>query len=248
MLKLHWFAESHGFEYNFTGIIKLAKELPATERIILKIIAMFYDILVLISPITLQFRLIFYSICLSKCDWDTELEPIQFETWNKIIRGLKLLKRVSVARHVLCKCGNREIELLGFSDSSREAYCACIYVLKMCSRGTTVTFLTNKCCLVPLKSFTTPHLELLACVLLSKLFVSSVLEELKGEVKLTAMFCWSDSMMALLRIKEVFKQWVVWVQNRVEVSRGNTSPYIWFHMPSTSNPSDICTRSISLVH
>ena len=53
VLKLHWFAESHSFEYNFIGIIKLAKELPATSRSILKIIAMFYDTLGMISPITL---------------------------------------------------------------------------------------------------------------------------------------------------------------------------------------------------
>ena len=84
------------------------------------------------------------------------------EAWIKIIRGLKLLKGVSVARHVLCECGKREIELHGFSDSSGEAYCACIYVLKRCSHGTTVIFLTSKCRLVPLKSFTIPRLELLA--------------------------------------------------------------------------------------
>ena len=186
---------------------------------------MFYEPLGMISPITLQFRLIFHSLCLHKYDWDTELEPMHVEAWNKIIRGLKLLKGVSVARHVLCKCGNREIELHGFSDSSGEAYCACIYVLKRCSHGTTVTFLTSKCRLVPLKSFTIPRLELLACVLLSKLLVS-VLEALKGEVKVRAMFCWSDSMVAQCQIKEVHKQWGEWVQKRIEVIRGNTSPDI----------------------
>ena len=113
------------------------------------------------------------------------------------------------------------------------------------SHGTTLTFLTSKYHLVPLKSFTVPRLELLACVLLSKLLVS-VLETLKGEVKVTAMFCWSDSMVALWWIKEVHKRWGVWVQNKVEVIRGNTSPDIWLHVSSTSNSSDISTRSISL--
>ena len=119
--------------------------------------------------------------------------------------------------------------------------------VKRCGHGTTVTFLTSKCCLVPPKPFTIPRLELLARVLLSKLLVS-VLEALKGEVKVTAMFCWGDSMVALWWIKEVHKQWGVWVQNRVEVIQGNTSPDIWFHVPSTSNPSDISTCSILLDH
>ena len=113
---------------------------------------------------------------------DTELEPMHVDVWNKIVRGLKLLKGVSVSRHVLCKCGNREIEWHGFSGSSWEAYCACIYVLKRCSHGTTVTFLTSKCHLVPLKSITIPCLEPLACVLLSKLLLS-VLEALKGKLR-----------------------------------------------------------------
>ena len=130
VLGLHWFTENDSFDYNFTGIIKLAEELPTIQRNILWISAMFYDPLGMISPRTLQFRLIFHSLCLHKYNWDTELEPMHVEAWNKIIRGLKLLKRVSVARHVLCKRGNREVELHGFSDSSGEAYCACIYVLK----------------------------------------------------------------------------------------------------------------------
>ena len=120
-------------------------------------------------------------------------------------------------------------------------------VLKRCSHGNTVTFLTSKCRFVTPKSFTVPRLELLAGVLLSKLLVS-VLEALKGEVKVRAMFCWSDSMVALWWIKEVHKHWAIWVQNRIEVIRGNTSPDIWFHVPSTSNPSDTSTRSVSLDH
>ena len=183
---LHWFTENDSFEYDFTDSIKSAEELPTTKRNILRFSAMFYHPLGMVSLITLQFRLIFHS--LQKYDWDTELEPMHVDVWNKIVRGLRLLKGVSVSRHVLCKCGNREIEWHGFSDSSWEAYCACIYVLKRCSHGTTVIFLTSKCHLVPLKSFTIPCLELLACVLLSKLLVS-VLEALKRGIKVRGMFC-----------------------------------------------------------
>ena len=90
---------------------------------------MFYDPLGMISPIILQFRLIF-SRCLHKYDWNTELKPMHVKSWNKIIRAPKLLKRVSVAQHVLFICGSREIELYGFPDSSGKAYCPYIYVLK----------------------------------------------------------------------------------------------------------------------
>ena len=108
VLGLHWFIENDSFEYDFTDSIKSAEELPTAKRNILSFSAMFYHPLGMISSITLQFRLIFHS--LHKYYWDTEIEPMHVEVWNKIVRGLKLLKGVSVAHHVLYKCGNREIE------------------------------------------------------------------------------------------------------------------------------------------
>ena len=55
-------------------------------------------------------------------------------------------------------------------------------------------------------------------------------------------------MVALWWIKQVEKRWNIWVQNRVNVIRANSSPDIWFHIPSSSNSADISTRSISLAH
>ena len=53
-------------------------------------------------------------------------------------------------------------------------------------------------------------------------------------------------MVALWWIKQLHKRWRVWVQNRVNIIRENTSPNNWFHVPSASNPSDVSTRSSSL--
>ena len=49
-------------------------------------------------------------------------------------------------------------------------------------------------------------------------------------------------------IKQVEKRWYIWVQNRVNVIRADSSPDIWFHIPSSSNPAYISTRSMSLAH
>ena len=49
-------------------------------------------------------------------------------------------------------------------------------------------------------------------------------------------------------IKQVEKRWNIWVQNRVNVIRADSSPDIWFHIPSSSNPAYISTRFISLAH
>ena len=62
---------------------------------------MFYDPIGLISPIILQFRLIFHKICAGKYNWDTEL-PSNFVTlWNKLIKELKVLEGMPVNPRVL---------------------------------------------------------------------------------------------------------------------------------------------------
>ena len=96
-----------------------------------------------------------------------------------------------------------------------------------------------------MKDLSIPRLELLACVLLSKLVVS-VINAVRLEVQVRNVFCWTDSQIAVWWIKQSNKRWNVWVQNRVEIIRNNISSVHWFHVPPSQNPADIATRSIPL--
>ena len=244
VLSLTWCTENDTFVFDFKNLVTLAENLKPTKRNMLRISAMFYDPIALISPIILQLRLIFYKFYPGKYDWDTEL-PVTLG--NKLIKELKVLEGVPVSRHVLCKCGNQNIDVYGFCDSSGEAYAACIYILSQCFHGVTVNLVTSKRELVPSKPQTIPRLELLSSLLLSKLLVS-VLDVISQVITVSSIFCWSESMVVLWWIKQVEKRCNMWVQNRVNVIRANSSPHIWFHIRSPSNPVDISTRSISLAH
>ena len=90
--------------------------------------------------------------------------PKYYLLWKKFIKGLKMLERVSVQRHVLCDLGNRKVELNGFYDSSGEAYSGYVDILNGCNHKVTVKLLVSKCELVPSKSFSIPRLELLSCL------------------------------------------------------------------------------------
>ena len=96
-----------------------------------------------------------------------------------------------------------------------------------------------------MKDLSIPRLELLACVLLSKLVVS-VINAVRLEVQVRNVFCWTDSQITVWWIKQSKKKWNVWVQNRVEIIRNNISSFHWFHVPSSQNPVDIATHSIPL--
>ena len=58
--------------------------------------------------------------------------------------------------------------------------------------------------LAPMKMLSIPRLELLACLLLSELVIS-VVDAVKSEVRIKEIFCWSDSQIAIWRIKQCGK-------------------------------------------
>ena len=72
----------------------------------------------------------------------------------------------------------------------------------------TTNLVTAKSKIVPSKKLTVPRLELMSCLLLSRLFVS-VKKALSVEVNITQVVCWSDSKVALWWFKSVNKKWKV---------------------------------------
>ena len=103
------------------------------------------------------------------------------------ISELKTTKQIEVNRHVLC-CDMLDVDLHGFSDTSRVAYGAVVYVRNFCRHGFKVSLWTGKCCVAPVKLTTVQRLELLACVLLSKLIVS-VKKAVTGLLNVRNVFC-----------------------------------------------------------
>ena len=68
MLGINWDTNNDFLVYEFAEIIAVASKLEITKRNFLRVSAMFYDPLGLICPITLQFRLIFQSLCAEKVE------------------------------------------------------------------------------------------------------------------------------------------------------------------------------------
>ena len=120
------------------------------------------------------------------------------EIWGKIIGDLKLLKEVRCGRFVRISnfhAGIR-VELHGFSDSSKEVYSAVVYLRLIYASAVKV----SKTKVAPLKALTIPKLELLSCLLLSKL-VSQIVTSIGSRIGINAIICWSDSEVALAWIR-----------------------------------------------
>ena len=97
-------------------------------------------------------------------------------------------------------------------DSSKEVYCAVVYLLLVYQGVVHVCFLTSKTKVAPLKTLTIPRLELLGCLLLSKL-ICEVLLGVEKRIKLHDIFCWTDSEVALCWVNGKEKSWEPWIEN-----------------------------------
>ena len=82
----------------------------------------------------------------------------------------------------------------------------------------TIKFVNAKPKVVSNNSLSIPRIELLCCVLLSKL-ISAVVNTMSVEVVVSKTTCWTDLLVAVWWITRIDKNWSVWAENRVTTIR-----------------------------
>ena len=243
VLGVNWDIESDDFVYDFSEIIETARTLDITKRNILRIAAMFFDPIGLISPVVLQAKLLFKRLCFGKLGWDDKVPGDVECEWVEFLKNLESLRQVRISRCIFAEGKGvvKGIELHGFCDSSALAYGCAIYIRVITNNSIHVYLWTAKCRLAPMKLNNIPRLELLSCLLLTKL-ITSLQSAIKNIVSITKIVCWSDSQIALWWIKQTRKEWKIWVENRVTEIRKAIEPSNWRYVRSVDNPADIATR------
>ena len=166
----------------------------------------FFDPSGVISPLVIQVKLIFQNLCKSKTDWDDMVDVETAAKMNEFMRNLNEVKMISVPRYIGFEITKsvHDVELHGVSDSSQKAYAAVVYARFKCKDQFYSKLLCAKTKATPLKKISVPRLELLACLLLSKL-MPAVKESLESIVKIQGLTYWSDSKICLHWIKTVKK-------------------------------------------
>ena len=127
------------------------------------------------------------------------------------IQELRKLTFLSVPRYLFADQHNvTELELHGFCDASIQAYSAAVYAQSLKNDNIVMNLLTAKSKIVPNRKLTVPKLEIMSCLLLSRLIVS-VRKALSVQVKISDVVSWSDSKVSLYWVKSVTKKWKIWV-------------------------------------
>lgn len=87
-----WNTSTDQFTFDLVYFYKQAKNLPSTKRLPLKISAKIFDPIGLLSPFTIQWKILFPELCNERADWDEQLRDDHLKKWNSLICELQTLK------------------------------------------------------------------------------------------------------------------------------------------------------------
>lgn len=240
VLGVQWCIEADNFEFRI-----LLQDRPLTRRGVLATVSSIYDPLGFVAPIILTGKGILQNLCRDKLDWDDEIPDNIKMQWEKWRKELHRLKDLSIPR-----CFKPEefgqvtsAELHHFSDASTIGYSQCSYLrLKNTQGKIHCSLVMGKSRVTPVKPVTIPRLELTAAVVSVK--VSEVIKR-ELEYNITKELFWTDSQITLGYIGNDARRFHVYVANRVQQIRSQTSKDQWRYIDTSSNPADDGSRGLS---
>ena len=233
MLGLKWNKSSDTLTVSFSTVDSVS---TTTKRTILSKLAKVYDPLGVVSPITLEGKIIFRDVCKTKIPWDADIQGPLSRRWNEWEKSLP--KEETIPRPIV---KYREpvlnVELHTFGDASTKGVGAVVYSVVRQKSGNTQQLVTAKSRLAK-EGLTIPRLELISAHMATNL-VKNVQNALQNLPEPT-IYGWLDSTVALhwIRGEGQYRQFVA---NRV--SKINQHPEIsWRDVPTKENLADIASR------
>lgn len=241
VLGLKWIPESDqlGVSYKPEPIPEII-----TKRRFLSEIASVFDVLGVLSPVTIKSKLLMQRIWKEKnVDWDDVIPPMLGNEFRAYLSDLEKLNSFTIDRYYSAFLSDVPFELVGFCDASNRAYCAVVYIRVPTGEDNfAVSFTCAKTKVAPLKELSIPRLELQAAQLLAKLLtkVESIFSD--SSVK---KYAFSDSKTVLCWLKKPPDTWKVFVANRIRDIQTTLPTCSWSYIRTDQNPADLGTRGIS---
>ena len=206
-------------------------------------IARTFDILGWLAPAILPMKIMYRDLAKSKIGWEEEVAE-EFKKRHKEWRDqLHLLAEVKLPRHYFDHNQPLSVELHGFSDASKEAYAAVIYIRATYSNRTpSAQLVISKSKISPPLTRTIPELELCGANLLAKL-LTTTRQTLK--ILLQNVFAYTDSTVVLAWLDGQPRKDKIFISNRIASTINLLPPKVWKFVPGSQNPADAASRGLS---
>ncbi|XP_065365565.1 uncharacterized protein LOC135958596 [Calliphora vicina] len=235
-LGIKWNALTDTFSYSFSPF---DQSTSITKRQILSSVAKLFDPAGWLSPIVIRAKILMQQLWLEGLDWDEEVSPESLQNWNSLVQDIAKIESISIPRW-LQYTPSDSVQIHGFSDASKAAYCATVYI--RCQTETHNTFsnlLTAKSKVSPIQTICLPRLELNGAVLLANLvrYVTSSLNFNNTEI-----YLWTDSSIVLGWLSKPPSTWETYVANRISQIHSLVPNATWRHVSTHDNPADLGTR------
>ena len=107
-----WNTDTDQFTFDLVDLSQHASLLPTTKRSFLKISAKIFDPLGLLSPFTIQWKVLFQELCIERTDWDDQLKGDHLKKWKSLILELQTLNSVYIIyQGVFFNCTSGNLKL-----------------------------------------------------------------------------------------------------------------------------------------
>ncbi|XP_067941083.1 uncharacterized protein [Watersipora subatra] len=239
-LGILWDTEKDNFTFHHDTATK-----PDTRRGVLSTVASIFDPLGFLSPYILIGKNILQDMCRSSASWDDPLTGDLLSLWKEWKASIPDLTNISIQRcYQPTDFGDIfKAELHHFCDASTRGYGEVSYLRLVNTQGqVNCSLVMSKSRVAPIKPITIPRMELQAAVTAAKVsrFIKSELE-----IDTTETFR-TDSQIVLGYIKNTTKKFHLYVTNRVQQVRDNSSPENWCYVPTDQNPADHTSRGLTI--
>ncbi|UYV75384.1 hypothetical protein LAZ67_13000077 [Cordylochernes scorpioides] len=216
-----------------------------TKRIMLSEAHAVFDPLGLFSPFTIVPKIILQQCWKSELKWD---QPVPEDIVKKFVEWqsqIPELLSVRIPRWVM-RDGFEQPSLHVFCDASQDAYATCIYLRTVKNEEVNVQLVASKSRVAPKKKLTIPRLELMSCLIGSRL-TKQVMKIISESIAIpeTNIWFWTDSSTVLRWIQNE-KPWATFVRNRVNEICSISKKENWHHVSGVNNPADLPSRGSSV--
>ena len=236
-----WCIENDTFQFRIN-----LQDKPLTRRGILSTVGSVYDPLGMAAPFVLVGKQILQKLCGEGMSWDEPLPDNirhQWQSWRTDLMELDSL--------MMPRCFKPEgfgeptvTELHHFSDASTGGLGQSSYLRLVNEKGEVhCSFVMGKARVAPSKVTTIPRLELAAAVMSVK---ASTMISREIDYKIGEEVFWTDSKIVLGYIQNEAKRFSVFVGNRVQVIKDQSTTEQWRHVSSEQNPADEGSRGCSV--